>query len=213
MLKKYVLEHDIDKKLDTRNYRLLENYKQENYLKNILLNYSIPNIGEYKEKDTFNDKITEGKNKKRNECSLNNIKDYEQARKDKSSIYTGGNSYVEKRILDNMFFLNNIRGDMNDNKRKLIKKRTDKYLLILWLPVLLVVVGFTITFFLCIKKYFGSLPEWSDEITAIIVLFLTLSIFVFIVITFACKKIKKYDNSLRKISKMIERDYLYFPNV
>ncbi|SBS92201.1 Plasmodium exported protein (Pm-fam-a like), unknown function [Plasmodium malariae] len=213
MLNKYILLHNMDKKLDTITYRLLAKHKQENSVNNRWLSNSIPYNGKYEEKYNFNDILTKGKNKKTNDCSINNIKCYEQARKGKSFVYTGRDSYFEKRMLDNIHFLNNFRGVTNANINNLREKTDNNYKAISFLPGFLALVGFPIVLVVCKSTSFNIWTEQTASQILIAVLFLVVSIFVLLAIAFACKKIKKHEKSTSIMSEIHNRDYRSFPNL
>ncbi|SBS91784.1 Plasmodium exported protein (Pm-fam-a like), unknown function [Plasmodium malariae] len=213
MLNKYLLEHyNISKTLDTRIHRLLAKHKQENGLNNDTLNSSIRDLRKYEEKDTFNDVLTKGKKKKKNECSLNNIKGYEAERKDKSFVYTVGDSYFEKRKLDNIHFLDSIRGATNANIENLRKKTNNKYKMLSCLPVFLPLVIYLISY---ISNY-NSNSGGSSSVTSIVVtvvIILILSFLILLLIAYICKKIKKNEDSLHIMNDIHDRDYSYFPSM
>ncbi|KAI4838712.1 hypothetical protein MKS88_002217 [Plasmodium brasilianum] len=153
--------------------------------------------------------------KHKQENGLNNDtlnSSYEAERKDKSFVYTVGDSYFEKRKLDNIHFLDSIRGATNANIENLRKKTNNKYKMLSCLPVFLPLVIYLISY---ISNY-NSNSGGSSSVTSIVVtvvIILILSFLILLLIAYICKKIKKNEDSLHIMNDIHDRDYSYFPSM
>lgn len=133
-------EHfEVDRKSETRNYRLLAKYKQDKYSNALGLKEEMTNNEMKKNKDISNN--MEGYTGKRKHSNgspsefKGNCKSY--MKKNKCMFETKNYSYFEKKIfkeMDFMDFLKNNRTITNKSYRKIIRK---KCVLIFVLPLLM----------------------------------------------------------------------------
>ncbi|SCP02992.1 Plasmodium exported protein, unknown function [Plasmodium malariae] len=101
---------NIDETLDTITYRLLAKYKHEKGPIIARLKKDIPTINEYSKMCvSSNGKVEKGKNKRTNQCLLNNIVEHGHTNINKSSVYSRRNSHFEKRMLDKIYYKNKVR--------------------------------------------------------------------------------------------------------
>ncbi|KAI4834091.1 uncharacterized protein MKS88_000234 [Plasmodium brasilianum] len=106
-------KNNIDIKLFARNYRLLAKNKQGTCSNIVWIKEEIPNNAEYKKYIPNNEKVYKEKNKTRNECSLNNLRNYGEYRRSKFSLHNRENSYSKKRMLDKIYYKNKVRDIIN----------------------------------------------------------------------------------------------------
>ncbi|SBS95552.1 Plasmodium exported protein (Pm-fam-a like), unknown function [Plasmodium malariae] len=132
-------DFEVDRKSETRNYRLLAKYKQDKYSNALGLKEEMTNNEMKKNKDISNN--MEGYTGKRKHSNgspsefKGNCKSY--MKKNKCMFETKNYSYFEKKIfkeMDFMDFLKNNRTITNKSYRKIIRK---KCVLIFVLPLLM----------------------------------------------------------------------------
>ncbi|SCP03017.1 Plasmodium exported protein, unknown function, pseudogene [Plasmodium malariae] len=135
----------IDEKVWTRTNRLLAKHKYGKCSNIVWIKHEIPYNGEYEKKDmSNNEKVSTGKYKLLNECSLNNKRDYGKSGRSKSSARNARNSYFGKRMLDKIYYKNKLRAAINSDFNFLRKDISQKVVM------LTVLYSFTIIFALLI---------------------------------------------------------------
>ncbi|KAI4840220.1 hypothetical protein MKS88_001578 [Plasmodium brasilianum] len=135
-------------KIVTRNYRLLAKHKQGRRSDMMWKKEEIPNNREYEKKPICNnEKVSKGKNKLRNECSLNNARDYGKYKKCKSSGGNIENYYFGKRMLDKIYYKNKVRAAINSDFEFLRKD------ILLKLNVITVLFIFVVLYALAVILY------------------------------------------------------------
>ncbi|SBT85625.1 Plasmodium exported protein, unknown function [Plasmodium malariae] len=101
---------NIDETLNTITCRLLANYKQEKGPIIAWMKKDMPAVDEYSNMCASNNgKVEKGKNKRTNQCSLNNTVEYGHTKINKSSVYSRRNLHFEKRLLDKIYYKNKVR--------------------------------------------------------------------------------------------------------
>ncbi|SCN12417.1 Plasmodium exported protein, unknown function [Plasmodium malariae] len=118
--------------LFTRIYRLLAKHKQEKCSNIAWMMEEKQNNGGYEKKFKYNNEnVLKGKNKMRNECSLDNAQSYGQSRRSKSSARNRENSYFNKRLLDKIYYKNKVR-DATIADFKFLYRDISKKLYMIW---------------------------------------------------------------------------------
>ncbi|KAI4839060.1 hypothetical protein MKS88_002576 [Plasmodium brasilianum] len=129
---KYLDKNNDDIILVTRIYRLLSKHKQEKCSNIAWMMEEKQNNGRYEKKFKYNNEnVSKGKNKMRNECSLNNARSYGQSRRSKSSARNRENSYFKKRLLDKIYYKNKVR-DAAITDFEFLHSDTKKKLIMIW---------------------------------------------------------------------------------
>ncbi|KAI4840522.1 hypothetical protein MKS88_001249 [Plasmodium brasilianum] len=207
-------KHHVDGKLDIRTYRILTKSKKKKGSNIVWVKGDYPTIEEYRKLYPANhEKVTKKtKNKQPYECPLNNKGNYEHARKIKSSLHLGKDSYCEKRRIDKIYFKNKVRdfkiSDFNHLRNKIELKKIMFYVTcILFIPVVILVnVGL-----------FGSeSSEGCNEVLSCLAnndfrfSFLILTFIVIVVVIYILKKILKYDKFISIKEKL---NNTFFPSL
>ncbi|SCO92895.1 Plasmodium exported protein, unknown function [Plasmodium malariae] len=206
--------YNFHKKLDTRTYRLLSKYRPIKDSSTVFLKEKMQKNEMHEERDAFNDvEVTRRRNKHSSKHSLNNIEGYVPYRKCKSNVCTERDSYFEKRILDKIYYTNNIRYAVNSdiNFLKRCKKNKIYFLYVLFiLFVVRLILGVPSMFPKNVvgNKILSGTFGLSFEIICTIMTFIFILAAIYI-----WRKIKKYDKILHVKSKMNKSQYRHFPKI
>ncbi|KAI4840599.1 hypothetical protein MKS88_000832 [Plasmodium brasilianum] len=205
--------YHLRKKLDKRTYRLLSKYKPITDSSTVLLKEQVSYNEKYEEKDKFKQvSVTRGRNKHPTKCSLNNIEGCVASRKSKSPVCRR-DSYFGKRILDKIYYKNNVRcattSDFNFLKR--CKKNKIYFLYALFIAFVvraIIDIGSLVVHKGNIENTFTS--GWSIPVQ---ILSFILTIIFIITTIYICRNIKKYDKMLNVKSKMNNSLYRPLPKM
>ncbi|KAI4839844.1 hypothetical protein MKS88_001747 [Plasmodium brasilianum] len=205
--------YNLRKKLDRRTCRLLSKYKPIKDSITVLLKENISNNEKYKEKYVLNDvELTRGRNIHPSKSSSNNIEYYENSRKSKSLVCPRKDPHFGKRILDKIYYSNNVRCAANSDFSFLKRCRTNKIyflyaLFILFVARILLTIP-SIDFTKWDVNYISSNWALPVEIVGTILTLIFLLIFILV-----CRKIKKYDKMLHVKSEINNSQYNHFHKI
>ncbi|SBT85880.1 Plasmodium exported protein, unknown function [Plasmodium malariae] len=206
--------YNLRKKLDRRTCRLLSKYRPIKDSITVLLKENISNNEKYKEKYVLNDvELTRGRNIHPSKSSSNNIECYENSRKSKSLVCPRKDPHFGKRILDKIYYSNNVKCGMNSdfNFLKNCKKKKIYFLYALFfLFVVRLILDIASIDFKNWNINLNFLREW--EIPAQMLSYILTLIFLLITI-YIFNKIKKYDKMLHIKSKMNNSQYRDFRKI
>ncbi|SCO92865.1 Plasmodium exported protein, unknown function [Plasmodium malariae] len=175
-------KNHIDIDLNTRTYRLLAKRNQGKYSSIVCIKEDIPNIVEYEKKIISNcKKVSRGKSKIINECSLNNTEVCKQARTSNYFVPNQEKSYLKKKNLDKIYYKNKVRDTTKSDFKFLRNDLKLKVGMICIFSIFIVLTGILLfvlksvlsmensEFKLCLK-YFLNPSTWGFLILALIVL-------------------------------------------
>ncbi|SBT86404.1 Plasmodium exported protein, unknown function [Plasmodium malariae] len=206
--------YNLLKKLARRTCRLLSKYKPIKDSITVLLKENISNNEKYKEKYVLNDvELTRGSYIHPSKSSSNNIECYENSRKSKSLVCQRKDPHFGKRILDKIYYSNNVKCAMNSdfNFLKNCKKNKIYFLYALFfLFVVRLILDIASIDFKNWNINLKFLQEW--EIPAQILSYILTLIFLLIFIL-VCRKIKKYDKMLHVKSEINNSQYNHFHRI
>ncbi|SBS96482.1 Plasmodium exported protein (Pm-fam-a like), unknown function [Plasmodium malariae] len=178
-------QHNVDRKLDTRTYRLLARHKNENDSDILFLNEEMPN------NRVYNKKRETCRRKRSNGSSFNNEEDYEQIGKSIPYLYTERCSNPNKRKVDKLYYLCKVRNIMNTDITNLRRSVRDKYVFLISSFITLLVIGAALTFALKEKGFkIGTIPDGSFYLSDVIV-FVTLPVIILLLFIFIFRKVVK----------------------
>ncbi|KAI4839062.1 hypothetical protein MKS88_002578 [Plasmodium brasilianum] len=205
--------YKLRKKLDLRTYRLLAKYIENRDSNNVFLKEKTPYNEKYEKKDPFDNDQLSRRNIYQIKSISNNAKVYGPAKKYKFSVCKRRDSYIGKRILDHIYYKNNVRYATNNDIKFLKRCKKNKiYLLyalyILYVPLLMVNIA-SINFEKWPIEYIYP-AGW--ELPVIILSYILPTLFLLTVI-YICSKIEKYDKLLYIKSKMNNRKYYPYPKI
>ncbi|SBT00537.1 Plasmodium exported protein (Pm-fam-a like), unknown function [Plasmodium malariae] len=134
-----------DSKLNIRNYRSLEKYKQEKDSNNVWLKEEVPNNGICEKKYvSINERVSPGKKKQSNRFSSNNLGGNKQDMKNKSCIFeTKQYSRLEKKIFKELDYVDFLKNNRTISNKVYFKTIYKKYVPRFALPLFFLLLFFT----------------------------------------------------------------------
>ncbi|SBT86132.1 fam-l protein [Plasmodium malariae] len=145
-LNKYFNENYMhDSKLNIRNYRSLEKYKQDKVSNNVWLKEEVPNNGTCEKKYvSINERVSPGKKKQSNGFSSNNLGGNKQDMKNKSCIFeTKQYSRLEKKIFKEIDYVDFLKNNRTISNKVYFKTIYKKYVPRFALPLFFLLLFFT----------------------------------------------------------------------
>ncbi|SBS96551.1 Plasmodium exported protein (Pm-fam-a like), unknown function [Plasmodium malariae] len=134
-----------DSKLNIRNYRSLEKYKQDKVSNNVWLKEEVPNNGTCEKKYvSINERVSPGKKKQSNGFSSNNLGGNKQDMKNKSCIFeTKQYSRLEKKIFKELDYVDFLKNNRTISNKVYFKTIYKKYVPRFALPIFFLLLFFT----------------------------------------------------------------------
>ncbi|SBS96062.1 Plasmodium exported protein (Pm-fam-a like), unknown function [Plasmodium malariae] len=114
---KYIYKnHNSDRTLGVKTYRLLAKNIKEKHLNIVWVNEEISYNGTYKKSNKCNNKsVSKGKNKQIKKGSINNREGSEVSRRREPSLYTKRNPYAKEKMVNKIFYKNYVRRAVNSD--------------------------------------------------------------------------------------------------